>query len=60
MTYAEAAKKLRTTLILSQTELANLLGVSFQTWTVGKEAPISRPTNQRENLPLTSRNTRSR
>ena len=31
MTYAEAVKKLRTTLILSQTELANLLGVSFQT-----------------------------
>ena len=42
MTYAEAVKKLRTTLILSQTELANLLGVSFQTvnrWERGTHQP---------------------
>ena len=42
MTYAEAVKKLRTTLILSQTELANLLGVSFQTvnrWERGTHNP---------------------
>ena len=42
MTYAEAVKKLRTTLILSQTELANLLGVSSQTvnrWERGTHQP---------------------
>ena len=42
MTYAEAVKKLRTTLILSQTELAILLGVSFQTvnrWERGTHQP---------------------
>ena len=42
MTYAEAVKKLRTTLILSQTELANLLSVSFQTvnrWGRGTHQP---------------------
>lgn len=42
MTYAEAVKKLRTTLILSQTEFANLLGVSFQTvnrWERGTHQP---------------------
>ena len=42
MTYAEAVKKLRTTLILSQTELANLLSVSFQTvnrWERGTHQP---------------------
>ena len=42
MTYAEAVKKLRTTLILSQTELAILLGASFQTvnrWERGTHQP---------------------
>lgn len=42
MTYAEAVKKLRTTLILSQTELADLLGVSFQSvnrWERGTHEP---------------------
>lgn len=45
MTYAEAVKKLRTTLILSQTELANLLGVSFQTvnrWERGTHKPTNK------------------
>ncbi len=42
MTYAEAVKKLRNTLILSQTELAELLGVSFQSvnrWERGTHEP---------------------
>ncbi len=45
MTYAEAVKKLRTTLILSQTELANLLCVSFQTvncWERGTHKPTNK------------------
>lgn len=45
MTYAEAVKKLRTTLILSQTELANFLGVSFQTvnrWGRGTHKPTNK------------------
>lgn len=42
MNYAEAVKKLRNTLILSQTEMAELLGVSFQTinrWERGTHKP---------------------
>lgn len=42
MTYAEAIKKLRNTLILSQTEMAELLDVSFQTvnrWERGTNKP---------------------
>ncbi len=42
MTYAEATKKLRKTLILSQTEFAEKLGVSFQTvnrWERGTHEP---------------------
>lgn len=42
MSYAEAVKKLRNILILSQTEMANLLGVSFQTvnrWERGTHKP---------------------
>lgn len=45
MTYAEAVNKLRTTLILSQTELVNLLGVSFQTvnlWERGTHKPTNK------------------
>ena len=42
MSYAEAVKKLRNILILSQTEMAKLLGVSFQTvnrWERGTHKP---------------------
>ena len=42
MTYAEAIKKLRQKMMLSQTELADLLGVSFGTvnrWEAGKYTP---------------------
>ena len=42
MTYAEAIKKLRNILILSQTEIAELLDVSFQTvnrWERGTHKP---------------------
>lgn len=42
MTYSEAIKALRTKLILSQTELAVLLGVSFQSinrWERSKHEP---------------------
>ncbi|HAR47320.1 MAG TPA: XRE family transcriptional regulator [Firmicutes bacterium] len=42
MTYPEAIKKLRNKLILSQTEFAELLGVSFGTvnrWKFGKYTP---------------------
>ena len=42
MTYAEAIKELRKKLILSQTEFAELLGVSFQSinrWEKGKHEP---------------------
>ena len=42
MTYHEAIKKLRSKLILSQTEFAELLGVSFGTvnrWESGKYTP---------------------
>lgn len=42
MSYAEAVKKLRNVLILSQTEMAKLLGVSFQTvnrWERGTHKP---------------------
>ena len=42
MTYPEAIKKLRNKLILSQTEFAELLGVSFGTvnrWESGKYTP---------------------
>ncbi len=42
MNYAEATKKLRKTLILSQTEFAEQLGVSFQTvnrWERGTHEP---------------------
>lgn len=42
MTYHEAIKKLRNKLILSQTEFAELLGVSFGTvnrWESGKYTP---------------------
>ena len=42
MTYPEAIKKLRSKLILSQTEFAELLGVSFDTvnrWESGKYTP---------------------
>ena len=42
MTYQEAIKKLRKKLILSQTEFAELLGVSFQSinrWENGKSKP---------------------
>ncbi len=42
MTYAEAIKKIRIKMMLSQTELANLLGVSFGTvnrWEAGKYTP---------------------
>ena len=45
MTYAEATKKLRETLILSQTEFAEKLGVPFQSvnrWESGKFAPTMR------------------
>lgn len=42
MNYAEATKKLRKTLILSQAEFADQLGVSFQTvnrWERGTHEP---------------------
>lgn len=42
MTYAEAIEKLRKKMLLTQTELANLLGVSFGTvnrWENGKYEP---------------------
>lgn len=42
MTYSEAIKELRKKLILSQTEFADLLGVSFQSinrWERGKHEP---------------------
>lgn len=42
MTYSEAIKELRKQLILSQTEFAELLGVSFQSinrWERGKHEP---------------------
>ena len=42
MTYAEAIKELRKKLILTQTEFAELLGVSFQSinrWEKGKHEP---------------------
>lgn len=42
MNYAEATKKLRKTLILSQAEFADRLGVSFQTvnrWERGTHEP---------------------
>jgi transcriptional regulator with XRE-family HTH domain len=42
MTYAEAIKELRKKLILTQTEFAELLGVSFQSinrWENGKHEP---------------------
>lgn len=42
MTYAEAIKKLRKKMLLTQTELAELLGVSFGTvnrWESGKFEP---------------------
>lgn len=42
MTYAEAIEKLREKMLLTQTEFANLLGVSFGTvnrWENGKYEP---------------------
>ena len=42
MTYAEAIKELRKKLVLTQTEFAELLGVSFQSinrWEKGKHEP---------------------
>ena len=42
MTYADAIKKLRLKLMLTQTEFADLIGVSFGTvnrWESGKYAP---------------------
>ena len=42
MTYQEVIKKLRKKLILTQTEFAELLGVSFQSinrWETGKHEP---------------------
>jgi len=45
MTYAEAIKELRKKLILSQTEFAELLGVSFQSinrWERSKHEPTSK------------------
>ena len=45
MTYSEAIKKLRYKLILTQTELGELLGVSFATvnrWEAGKFKPTTR------------------
>ena len=42
MTYAEAIEKLRKKMLLTQTEFANLLGVSFGTvnrWESGKYEP---------------------
>ncbi len=42
MTYAEAIEKLRNKMLLTQTEFANLLGVSFGTvnrWESGKYEP---------------------
>lgn len=45
MTYAQTVKKLITTQILSQTELANLLGVFFQTvnrWERGTHKPTNK------------------
>ena len=42
MTYAEAIKKLRNKMILSQMEFANLLGVSFASvnrWETGRYEP---------------------
>jgi putative transcriptional regulator len=42
MTYAKAIKELRKKLILTQTEFAELLGVSFQSinrWEKGKHEP---------------------
>lgn len=42
MTYAEAIEKLRKKMLLTQTELADLLGVSFGTvnrWESGKYQP---------------------
>ncbi len=45
MTYAEAVKKLRSKMILTQTEFAELLGVSFGTinrWESGKYKPTTK------------------
>lgn len=42
MQYKEAVKKLRTKMLLTQEELANVLGVSFATinrWETGKYVP---------------------
>ena len=42
MTYPEAIKKLRTKMLLTQTEFAELLGVSFESvnrWENGKNEP---------------------
>lgn len=45
MTYAEAIKKLRNKMILTQTEFAELLGVTFGTvnrWESGKYKPTTK------------------
>lgn len=45
MTYADAIKKLRSKMILTQTELAELLGVTFGTvnrWESGKYKPTTK------------------
>ena len=45
MTYAEAIKKLRSKMILTQTEFADLLGVSFgavNRWESGKFNPTTK------------------
>ena len=45
MTYADAIKKLRSKMILIQTELAELLGVTFGTvnrWESGKYKPTTK------------------
>lgn len=52
MTYAEAIEKLRKKMLLTQTEFANLLGVSFGTvnrWESGKYEPTMK--NKRKLAP---------
>ncbi len=49
MTYSEAIKKLRSKLIMTQTEFANFLGVSFgavNRWETGKYEPTTKTKRQ--------------
>ena len=48
MDYSKLIKELRGKLILSQTELAELLGVSFASVNRWKWVIMSRPSNQKE------------